>query len=337
MTIRNCFDENSIFSFKEIGKTYVIKKIKNLDIKKGSLFTKIKKFDDLFATFITETFNLCLNKGEFPEILKIAEVTLIYKKANLFEKENYRSISILSNISKFLERIIHNQMENFFINKLSKYQYGFRKGFGTQHYILAMIDKLRKIRDNKGDFAAVFTDLSKAFDCISHELLIAKLNAYGFDLNSLNFILVCFTNRKQKTKTGSSFSDFLNIIFSVPQDGILRPVLFIIYVCDLFMEYNAIEFASYADDTIPYTYGQSFDEIIEKLEIDMSNICEWFHHNSFKANPGKFHFILSRFVDRPIKKWYKEEVLLGVRIDSDLTFREHATSICSKANEKLQA
>ena len=109
------------------------------------------------------------------------------------------------------------------------------------------------------------------------------------------------------------------------------------------MEYDAIEFASYAEDTTAYTYGQSFDEIIEKLETDMFKICEWFHHNDFKANPGKFHFLLSLFVDRPIKimgstiKASKEEVLLGLRIDSNLIFKEHVTSICSKANQKLHA
>ena len=97
------------------------------------------------------------------------EVTPIYRKANPFEIDNYRPISILSNISQNFERIMHNQMNNFFLNKLSKYQCGFRKVFGKQHCLLVMIKKLRKIRDNQGVFAAVFTDLSKAFDCISHE------------------------------------------------------------------------------------------------------------------------------------------------------------------------
>ena len=94
-----------------------------------------------------------------------------------------------------------------------------------------------------------FTVLSKAFDYISHELLIAKLNAYGFDAKSLNFTLAY---REQKTKIGSSFSDFLNILFGFQQASILGPHLFIIYICDLFMEFDTIEFASYAGDTTPY-------------------------------------------------------------------------------------
>ena len=146
-----------------------------------------------------------MNKGEFPEILKIAEITPIYKKANPFEKDNYRPRSILSNISRIFERIMHNQLNNSFINRPSKYQCGFTKGFGTQHCLLVMIEKPRRIRDNKEIFAAVFTDLSKAFGCISHELLIAKLNAYGFDIKSLNFILAYFTNRKQKNKDRLQF------------------------------------------------------------------------------------------------------------------------------------
>ena len=109
------------------------------------------------------------------------------------------------------------------------------------------------------------------------------------------------------------------------------------------MEYDTIEFSSYADDITLYTYGQSFNEIVEKLERYMRKTCEWFHDNDCKANPEKFSFLLSTLVDIPIKimgstiKRSKGEVLIGLRVDSDLTFKEHITSICSKANQKLQA
>ena len=101
--------------------------------------------------------------------------------------------------------------------------------------------------DNKGVFAAVLTDLSKAFGCIPHGLLIAKLNAFGFDKKLLSFISA-FLKENKETKVGSEFSDFLNILFDVPQWSILGPILSIMFIADLF---NDIDFVSYADDTTP--------------------------------------------------------------------------------------
>ena len=115
-----------------------------------------------------------------------------------------------------------------------------------------MIEKLGKIRDKKGIFTAVLTDLSKAFGCIPHNLLIAKLSAYGFDRKSLIFISAYLKIRKHKTRIGSAFSDYLNILFGVPQGSILGPILFIIFLSDLTYIYNGLDYVSYADDTTPY-------------------------------------------------------------------------------------
>ena len=109
-----------------------------------------------------------------------------------------------------------------------------------------MVKTIRKTRDNQGVFAAVMTDLSKAFDCISHELLIAKLNAYGFDETSLKVIISYLKNRTQTTKVGSSFSELLHIIYGGPQGSILGPLLFFIYICDLFIAHKKVNFSSYA-------------------------------------------------------------------------------------------
>ena len=98
-----------------------------------------------------------------------------------------------------------------------------------------MIETIRETRDNHRVFAAVMTDLSKAFHCILHELLVVKLHAYGFDESSLKVIISYLKNRTQTTKVGSSFSELLNIIYGVPQGSILGPLLFIIYICDLFI------------------------------------------------------------------------------------------------------
>ena len=125
--------------------------------------------------------------------------------------------------------------------------------------------KTEKIRDKKGIFAAVLTDLSKAFDCIPHNLLVAKLSAYGFDTKSLMFISTYLKSRKQRTSIGSAFSDYLNLLFGVPQGSILGPIPFIIFLSDLFYIFNDLDYANYTDDTTPYVCRQNYAEAIEFL------------------------------------------------------------------------
>ena len=122
------------------------------------------------------------------------------------------------------------------------------------------------IRDNKGVFAIFLTEFSKAIDCIPHDLLIAKLKAYDFDDEALTFVMVYLNGRKQKVKIGSTFSNLLDIIFGVPQGAILGPLLFIVFVCDIFILLRDIDCTSYADDTTPYVYEQNFYEVIKQLE-----------------------------------------------------------------------
>ena len=115
-----------------------------------------------------------------------------------------------------------------------------------------MIEKAKKIIDKSGTFGAILTDLSKAFDCMTHDLLIAKLHALNFDMNALNLIFDNLTGRTQRVKINSRFSSYLDIFQSVPQVSILGPLLFNLFLCDLFLFIEEVDIMSYADDNTPY-------------------------------------------------------------------------------------
>ena len=138
-----------------------------------------------------------------------------------------------------------------------------------------MVEKMLLFRDKKEVCGAIMTDLPKAFDCISHDLLIAKLNAYGFDQNALNIIHNYLFGRSQKTKASTSFSDFLDTLYYVPQSSILGPLLFSINLRDLFLSEYSSEFSNFADDTTPYEYGKSIN-----LKIQQKNYLTGFSVNA---------------------------------------------------------
>ena len=178
-------------------------------------------------------------------------------------------------------------------NIFSKYQCGFRKSFSTQHALLVMLEKMKITRDRKGFCAAVLTGLSKAFDCICHDLLIAKLNAYGLERNTLKLIYDYLSNRSQKAKVGSSFGTYLDIVYGVPQGSTLGPLLFNIDLCDLLFENYSSDFANFADDTIPYECGHLFNEVIDNLEATTEKVFEWLSFYNLKANTSKCHLFVS--------------------------------------------
>ena len=211
----------------------------------------------IFLLNVCRQFNDAVCSSKFPATFKFANVTPVFKKDNRNQKDNYRPISILPIISKIFEKLICRQLSNHFDNIFSKFQCGFRKGFSAQHCLLLMIDKWKKVVDNNKDFGAILTDLSKAFDCICHDLLDAKLHAYGLSLPALKMIQNYLLDRKQRTKARSSYSSWENIITGVPQGSILEPLLFNIFLWDLFLEHEEYCFHNYADDTTPYVVANN--------------------------------------------------------------------------------
>ena len=203
-------------------------------------------------------------------------------------------MSIISNISKIYERCLYSQISKFFEEKLSGYQCGFRKGFNAQHCVVVMIEKRRKSLDKGEIFGALLTDLSKAFDCLPHDLLVVKLHSYGFDIQSVRLIHSYLTGRKQRVKIDHFYSSWEEILFDVPQRSILGPLLFNIFVCDLFNFIdNDVNIGSYADDITPYVRAKNNEEVIKALENTLVDMLSWFAFNGVKANPDKCHLLLS--------------------------------------------
>ena len=217
----------------------------------------------------------------------------MHKKDSKSKKDHYRPISVFPNISKIYERFFFKQISAYFEKFLSKYQYGFRKGFSAQHSLLSMLEKWKSAVDNKKVFGALLTDLSKAFDCLSHDLLITKLNGYGFSMAALRLIQNDLSNREQRTKINKEYSSWEEILFRVPQCFILGPLLFNIFLCDLFLIMNNIELASYADDNTPYAVGNNIEELIVKLQNVSKTLFQWFSDNQMKSNPDECNFICS--------------------------------------------
>ena len=154
-----------------------------------------------------------------------------------------------------------------------------------------MFEKWDKILNNGGSYSALLVDLLKAFDCIVYELLLAKLSAYGFDYNSLKLINSFLSERKFKTKIGSSYSPYLDLLVGVPQGSILGPLLFNIYMCDLFLCDCESNIINYADDTTLYACEPNMDLVLNKLEKDTSTVFTWFQNNYLKANSRKSHLL----------------------------------------------
>ena len=343
--IKSNVNASNNFFFKEVNLSDIFKEISSLNSKeqgtKDEIPAKFLKTACLESSFyLTKVWNEeMLTENSFPQNLKLADVVLVFKKCDPTCAKNYQPISVLPAVSKVSERLMHDQITTYMDAHLSKHLCEYRKGFNSQTALLSLIEKWKSILAKKSFSGAVLMDLSKVFDAINHELLIAKLDAYGFSKKSLELILDYLSNCLQHVKINSTFSSWSEITQGVPQGYVLGPLLFNIYLNDLFFLLGNIDVCNSADDTAGNVCDMELKVVLDKLENCSELAIAWFKSNYMKLNEEKCKLLVCGYRFEQIwikvgdnKTWEKSLVnLLGVTIDNELKFDKYVAEICAKA------
>ena len=288
-------------------------------------------------------------EGKFPDLLKIASVCPIFKKGDRNKCENYRPISLLSNLSKIFERAMHTRLYSFLDTNSSLYdlQFGFRHKFSTNHALLSITEKIRDNLDNKTFSCGVFVDLEKAFDTVNHHILLKKLEHYGIRGPALGWFSSYLSSRKQLVVHDGVSSPLSDITCGVPQGSILGPLLFLIYINDM---HTSVKFSTvyhFADDTNLLYHHKNPKTLRKHMNADLKLLFDWLCANRLSLNISKTEFIIfkpprAKLTNRITLTLNRTQIFestkiryLGVILDNKLTWKYHIFELGKKLNRAV--
>ena len=317
----------------------------------------VKTCHEQLAKPMTIVINKSITDSTVPLNYKTARVIPLYKKGSPSDCGNYRPVSLLSALSKILEKVICKQLNEYLEknNLLCQDQFGFRRKCQTTHVVQKLLNEVSDNANNNEVTIATYLDLSKAFDCIQYDKLYTKLYYLGFDNRTIEWFKSYLSQRKQLTDLDGTHSDWEEVTLGVPQGSILGPILFLLYVNDINNSDKNANFDKFADDTTVLTKGKTIEEASEKMNSSMKNIHLWFAQNKLNLNPTKTRYSifkpnkndkdinndkLVKIGDHHLQRVWrngKETAfkLVGIWIDEELTWGEHIEKTRKKINSAL--
>lgn len=324
----------------------IFQELLSLDINKGAgpdgvppIFLFNCSFSIVFPLYYM--FDKSLKSGHFPDRWKLSFIVPIFKSGSKNTIENFRPISILSAIPKLFEKIVNDQITFHCKNIINTHQHGFMKGKSTSTNLIPFISDVANCLERGCEVHCIYTDFSKAFDKVSHWILVAKLEAYGFHGPLLSWLESYLSNRSQVVKVGRDvFSEPIEVSSGVPQGSHLGPVLFNIFINDIAEVFEHCKFSLFADDLKLYKAVDSINDII-CIQNDIDRFFSWCENNGVVLNIDKCKCLqFSHKVD-PWNAQYElngqdlnnvtEHTDLGVLLNTSLTFDKHIDKISARA------
>ena len=302
----------------------------------------LKKLVAVLKQPLCVIFNKSLNIGTFPDLMKIAKVLPLFKHGEKQIPDNYRPISLLPVISKVLEKIMYTQMVSHLeeTNALYARQYGFRKNSSTCDVVTNLVGEILNAFEDNRMVLAVFIDLKKAFDTVSHCHIFSKLETLGVRGTELKWFRSYLENRRQCVELHSMRSEMKRLPTGVPQGSLLGVLLFKIDINDVFKSLKQSMSILYADDTTLFITGKSLHFLRVKMQHDLLLLSKWLSTNKLKLNISKTKCMLFHKegltpdveleVDGETVQMVKKFMFLGVVLDGSLSFESHFEMLHNK-------